>query len=153
MEGAIARSRVMLSAFVDMYQSPSSMAPYTMVYDNDSITCGGLPLYLAPEIRHVKPGAGVIIDYTHNDTYALGRCMYMMMCSNYDGTTSDDILHGVPSLPYSPALRNVVAALLANDTSLRMSVTQAKQSLRIIPRPPRALPPTSGDDNDECIIM
>ena len=104
-----------------------------------SMTRGGAPIAVAPEIHIPRPGPTTVLDYEHNDSWAVGMMFHELLSPPeltpfpdmmYPATyADDDYRHAAAShpttQPLSPELRNLVRGLLRVEPSQRLSAKDA----------------------------
>jgi serine/threonine protein kinase len=109
---------------------------FQMPFTSRHVPRGGAPLYLAPEVMTSRPGRGVVIDYAHNDAWAVGLILDNMLRVRVDQsepaafqTQSHAQMNANLRIPlpagYSPAVRELVEGLLQTDPGQRLSIQQA----------------------------
>jgi serine/threonine protein kinase len=105
--------------------------PYSM---DDGRSKGGAQIALAPEIVSARPGRRVVLDYSMNDIYALGRVMWDMMYYPLDPSKSIDSVLPKQDKPskskyYSKRLHQMVLSLLSVDPKLRLTFNETLRLL------------------------
>jgi serine/threonine protein kinase len=107
-----------------------------MPYVVSGTSRGGAPGYLVPEVALAKPGKNVTIDYSGNDAWALGVCMYEMMSTPLTPslpspttvpwtlpTMANNGIHLHES--FSPQLRALITLLLQPNINNRLTLKDA----------------------------
>jgi serine/threonine protein kinase len=95
---------------------------FRLRYDH-SFSKGGAQIALSPEILEAKSGPSIMLDYSMNDIYALGRVIWDMMYYPLEPPSPLGPPNGQPtfSMYYSKRLREMVLSLLSVDPKDRLT--------------------------------
>lgn len=105
-------------------------------YQNNTVSLGGAPKFLPPEIMLAQPGRHSTLDYSKSDIFGAGMVLYQMLQGvdaspfgrdDHRDYTSANFVE--PSLCYDEDIRALVREMLSPDPQQRPLPKRAREIL------------------------